>query len=119
MLDQEDDPELDDEWLTANDQLTHFSKSMEQIVGRIKGTELPSVQGPQSSDEELVVRERVPSRTEIPSVREPGTNGNHAPIGQHRTAVLVLIAKKSRSQWTMRVQTGMKTNMLHLQLEKL
>ena len=24
----------------------------------------------------------VPSRTEIPSVRETGTNGNHAPIGQ-------------------------------------
>ena len=31
---------------------------------------------------ELVVRERVPIRTERPSVREPGTNGNHAPIGQ-------------------------------------
>ena len=30
----------------------------------------------------LVIRERVPSRTEIPSVREPGTNGNHADIGQ-------------------------------------
>ena len=30
----------------------------------------------------LVVRKSVPSRTEIPSVREPGTNGNHAPIGQ-------------------------------------
>ena len=24
----------------------------------------------------------VPSRTESPSVRKPGTNGNHAPIGQ-------------------------------------
>ena len=27
MLDQEDDPELDDEWLTADDQLTRFSKA--------------------------------------------------------------------------------------------
>ena len=43
---------------------------------------MPSVQGPQYSEEDLVVRERVPIRTEIPSVREPGTNGNHAPIGQ-------------------------------------
>ena len=30
----------------------------------------------------LVVRERVPIRTERPSVREPGTNRNHAPIGK-------------------------------------
>ena len=82
MLDQEDDPELDDKWLTANEQLTRFSKAREKIVGMVKGTESPSVQGPQSSEEDLVVRERVPSRTEIPSVREPGINGNHEPIGQ-------------------------------------
>ena len=66
MLDREDDTELDDEWLTADDKLTRFRKAREKIVGRVKGTELPSVQGPQSSDEELVVRERVPSRTDIP-----------------------------------------------------
>ena len=82
MLDQEDDPELDDEWLTADEQLTRFSKAREKIVGRVKRTESPSVQGPQSPEEDLVVRERLPSRTERPSVREPGTNGNHAPIGQ-------------------------------------
>ena len=82
MLDQEDDPELDDEWLTADEQLTRFSKAREQIIGRVNGTESPYVQGPQSSEEDLVVRDMVPSRTEIPSVREPGTNGNHAPIGQ-------------------------------------
>ena len=35
MLDQEDDPELDDEWLTADEQLTHFSKVREQILGRV------------------------------------------------------------------------------------
>ena len=45
MVDQEDDPELDDEWLTADEQLTHFSKAREQIVGRFKGTESPSIQG--------------------------------------------------------------------------
>ena len=82
MLDQEDNPELDDECLTADEQLTRFSKAREQIVGRVKGTESPSVQGPQYSEEDIVVRVRVPIRTEIPSVREPGTNGNHVPIGQ-------------------------------------
>ena len=82
MLDQEDDPELDYEWLTDDEQLTRFSKAREQIIGRVKGTESTYVQGPQSSEEDLVVRERVPSRTEIPSVREPGTIGNHAPIAK-------------------------------------
>ena len=46
MLDQEDDPELDDEWLTADEQLTQFRKAKEKIVGRFKGTESPSFQGP-------------------------------------------------------------------------
>ena len=68
--------------MTADEQLTRFSKAREQIIGRVKGTESPSVQGPQYSEEYLVVRERVPSRTEGPSVREPGIDGNHAPIGQ-------------------------------------
>ena len=82
MLDQEDDSELDDEWLTANEQLTRFRKAREKIVGRVKRTESQSVKGTQYSEEDLVVRERVPIRTELPLVREPGTNGNHAPIGQ-------------------------------------
>ena len=72
-----------------------------------------------ATEEDLAVRERVPSRTEIPSVREPGTNGNMNPLVNHRTAVIVIIAEKSQSQWTMYVQTGMKTNMLHLQVEKI
>ena len=50
ILDQEDDPELDDEWLTKNEQLTHFSKSREKIVGRVKGSDSPYFQGPQSSE---------------------------------------------------------------------
>ena len=73
---------MDDEWLTADEQLTRFSKAREKIVGRVKGTESPSVQGPQSYEEDLFVRERVPIRNGIPEVRVPGTNGNHAPIGQ-------------------------------------
>ena len=63
ILYQEDDPELDDEWLTADEQLTRFRKARDQIVWRVIGTELPSVQGPQYSEEDLVVRERVPIRT--------------------------------------------------------
>ena len=82
MLNQEDYTELDDEWLTADEQLIRFSKAREQIVGRVKGSELPYVQGPQYYEEDLVVMDRVPIRTERPSVREPGTNGNHATIGQ-------------------------------------
>ena len=38
MLDQEDDPELDDERLTANEQLTRFRKAREKIVGSFKGS---------------------------------------------------------------------------------
>ena len=45
MLYQEDDPELYDKWLTADEQLTHFRKATEKILGRVKGSESPSVQG--------------------------------------------------------------------------
>ena len=87
MLDQEYDPELDDEWLTADEKLTRFNRTREKILGRVKGIESSSVQGTQSSEEDLVVRERVPSRYAMPSVREPVTNGNHAPIGQAQNGV--------------------------------
>ena len=68
--------------MTADEQLTHFRKSREQTVGGVKGTESPSVQGPQSSEEDLVVRERVTRITERTTVREPGTNGNFVSIFQ-------------------------------------
>ena len=41
MLDQGDDPELDDYWLTANDGLTSFRKYREKIVVRVKGSDSP------------------------------------------------------------------------------
>ena len=63
MLDQEDDPELNYEWLTADEGLTYFSKAREQILGRVKVEELPSVKLPQSSEEDPVVRGGVPIRT--------------------------------------------------------
>ena len=37
MLDQEDDPELDYECLTADEKFTHFNKAREKILGRVKG----------------------------------------------------------------------------------
>ena len=101
MLYQEDDPELDDEWLTADEQLTRFSKSREQTVGRVKVTESPSVQGPQSSEEDLFVRERVTSSNERPSVIEPGTNGNHSPIGQAQNDGSSANSQNIMVQWTM------------------
>ena len=82
MLDQGDDPELDDDWLNSNEQLTCFSNAREKIIGRVKGVESPPVQVPPFYEEGLVVRDRVPSRTDGLPVREPGTNRNHAPVGQ-------------------------------------
>ena len=82
ILDQEYDPDLNDEWLTADEWLTRSRKTREQILGRVKRAEFTSVQGPQSSEGDLIVREGVPSSTERPSVREPGTDVKHAPIGQ-------------------------------------
>ena len=43
MLDQEGDPQLDYEWLTAYEQLTYFRKARERIIGRVKGADSPSV----------------------------------------------------------------------------
>ena len=43
---------------------------------------MPSVQEPQSSEEYLAVRNMVPIRTNKPSVRDTGTNGNHMLISQ-------------------------------------
>ena len=58
MLYQENDPDLDNRLLTANERLTCFSKAIERIVGRVKGLESPYVQGTQSSEEYLVVWKR-------------------------------------------------------------
>ena len=69
MLDQEYDPELDSEWLTPNERLIHFRKYRKRILGGVKVAESPYVQGNQSSEEYLLVRIRVTSRTKRPPVR--------------------------------------------------
>ena len=56
MLEQEYDPELYDEWLTDDEWLTHFRKYRENIVGRFKGSESPSVQGTQYFEGDIAVR---------------------------------------------------------------
>ena len=84
MLYQQDDPELYYNFFTINEQFTSFIKSSELIEGRFKVIESTSVQGPQSSEKGVVVRERDPSRTEIPQVVETVINGNYASFGQAR-----------------------------------
>ena len=39
MVDQIYHPELDDEWLNVNEQLTRFRKDRDQIVSRVKEPE--------------------------------------------------------------------------------
>ena len=41
------------------------------------------------------------------------------PLVKHRTTVIVLIAKKPQYQWKMNVPRVLKTNLLHLQMEKI
>ena len=48
---------------------------------------MPFIQGPQYSEKDVVVRERVPLRTERPPVREPGTYGNYGYIGQSQNKI--------------------------------
>ena len=49
---------MDDGWFISDDQLARFSKARERIVGRVEISELSYIQGPQSSEEELVVWKR-------------------------------------------------------------
>ena len=44
MLDQEDDPELDNEWMASDERLTRFRKNREKISWKVKREESPSVQ---------------------------------------------------------------------------
>ena len=82
MLKQEDDPYLDEEWLTYDERSARFIKYREHIVGKSIRAEMPSVQGHKSSEEDLVIRERVPIKTEIKQDNNTGNNGIHATIVQ-------------------------------------
>ena len=43
MLYKEDDTELDVEWLTTDESLTHLRKYIERFVVRVKGSETPYI----------------------------------------------------------------------------
>ena len=81
MLYQENVPELDGGCLIINEQLTCFSKARERILGAVKVAEYPSVQGTQSSEEDVYVWERYPINTERLPVSKYNANVNHAPVG--------------------------------------
>ena len=81
MLDQEIDTKLDREWLAADGRLTRFSRSIEQIVGKFKGSESTYLQIPQYYEEDLFLWENYPIKTDRPPVRESGINRNHANVG--------------------------------------
>ena len=68
--------------MPSDERLTCFRKDKERIVGRSKGSESTYVQGHQSSGEDLFLRDRDTNSTDRPLFRNPGTDGNHAPIGQ-------------------------------------
>ena len=78
MLDQENNIYFDEIVLTTDGRLACFIKYRYHIVWKLKGVNF--FQKPQSSEEELVVRERATISTERTSVCEPGTNRSHVPI---------------------------------------
>ena len=62
--------------------LNFFIKTRKHVVWRFKVSETKYVKGKQYYEGEPVLRERVTSMTERPSVSESVTDRNHAPIGQ-------------------------------------
>ena len=105
--------------MTVDERVTHFSKSREKILGRVTGEDSPCVQGPQSSGKDLVVRNKVPSRTDRISVREPGIDGNHAPVGKTQNDCSSANSQEIPVSMDNLRPEGTKTNLFHLQLEKL
>ena len=106
-------------WLTTDERLTHFIKAIYQILGRLKRSEYPSIKGPQSSEEGLVVREKY----------QVGLRGHKSenlvqmitmwPFVNHITSVTVKIDKKYPPQLTIWILSGLNTNMLKIQEESL
>ena len=70
--------------VTNDDQLTHFSRAVYQIIEKLKLLEMQSFQESLVCEEYLAVSQISPIRTKRPSVSEPGNNGSHALVGQVR-----------------------------------
>ena len=45
MLDQKNNPKLDDKWLDDDEQLKCYIIDREKILGRVKGSEIPPFKG--------------------------------------------------------------------------
>ena len=67
-------------WLTADERLAHFSKARDRILRRAKVAKSPSIQGPQSSEGDLVVLKKDPIRTDMSLVSKSSTNRNHVSV---------------------------------------
>ena len=87
---------------------------MEALSGR---EDCPCETSRRSTEEDLFVRGGGSNQDWDYQSDNLALMGTMRPLVKHRTTVLVLIAKKSRYQWTMNVQRVLNTNLLHLQME--
>ena len=114
MLYQENDSEFDDGWLTENEWLARSSKARSRIVWRVKISELPSDEGPQYSEEELVVKEKVRRKMGGHHSENLAPMGTIDPLVNQRKTFPMLISKESQSQLTIYVSSGLNTNLISL-----
>ena len=97
VLDQENDLDLDEIFLISDERLTRFSETRFRILGRVKGLETPSVQGPQYYEEYLVVCDRDPRGLKSHQSVILLPTGTMCMVFKYVTMVPVLISNKSQS----------------------
>ena len=107
---------MDYNWLTDDDPLTHFIKPIECILGKVKEGENPYVQGYQSYEKDLVLREGVLSRTESTSVIDTGNDWDYSPIGKVQKNSSSDNIQEIPVSMKISIWRGPKTNLLHLQV---
>ena len=93
------------------------AKYMEVLSGR---EDFPGEAFRRASEEDLVVRGGgFQSGLRGHQSENLALMGTMRPLVKNRTTVIVLIANKSLSQWTMDVQKRLNTNILHQQMENI
>ena len=90
-----------------------FRKARERVVGRVKGSESPYVQGTQSSEEDLVIWKITPRGLRGHQSFSLELTGTMCLLFKCGRIVSKIIADKFQSWWTIYVQRGLKINMLH------
>ena len=68
--------------MADDEKLTRFIKDRDQVVGKVKVEDKPSVQGTRYSEKYLVLRERFQSSTERPKYSDTVTGGSNVPVVQ-------------------------------------